>query len=123
MKNKLRKFFKSFLCVILSLVMLSTITLNAFATATSNKKEYIKDVKLVYAESLSEAKKNLPEGYKLLDSDLNKGTGSDNKVYFIYSTTENPDEAVTDIKMMNMKGGYVLSDYEEQLRDVKENVK
>ena len=123
MKNKLQKFFKSFLCVILSLAMLSTVTLNVFAEAEASKTEYIKDVKLIYAESLSEAKKNVPEGYKLLDSDLNKGTGSDNKVYFIYSTTENPDEAVTDIKMMNMKGGYVLSDYEEQLRDVKENVK
>ncbi|MBR5452015.1 MAG: hypothetical protein IKV36_03360, partial [Clostridia bacterium] len=123
MKNKLQKFFKSFLCVILSLAMLSTVTLNVFAEAEASKTEYIKDVKLIYAESLSEAKKNVPEGYKLLDSDLNKGTGSNNKVYFIYSTTENPDEAVTDIKMMNMKGGYVLSDYEEQLRDVKENVK
>lgn len=123
MKNKLQKFFKSFLCVILSLAMLSTITLNAFAEAEASKTEYIKDVKLIYAESLSEAEKNVPEGYKLLDSDLNKGTDSDNKVYFAYSTTEDPNEAVTDIKMMNMKGGYVLSDYEEQLRDVKENVK
>ena len=123
MKNKLQKFFKSVLCVILSLAMLSVLTVNVFAEAEASKTEYIKDVKLIYAESLSEAKKNVPEGYKLLDSDLNKGSGSDNKVYFVYSTTSNPDEAITDIKMMNMKGGFVLSDYEEQLKNVNEKVK
>ena len=103
--------------------MISTLVLNIFAADKESQTLYIKDVKLIYAESLSKAKENVPKGYILLEQNLNEGTDSDNKVYFAYSTTTNPDEAITDIKMMNMKGGYVLSDYEEQLRDVKENVK
>lgn len=84
---------------------------------------YAKDIKLIYADSIDEAKTYLPEGYRLLERDLNEGTDSDNRVYFAYSTTNDPDEAVTDIKMMNMKGGFVLSDYEEQIKNVKDNVK
>ena len=103
--------------------MFSLFSVNTFAVEGAKEKQYVKDVKLIYAESMSEAKKHVPEGYTLLEQDLNEGTDTDYKVYFAYSTTKNPDEAVTDIKMMNMKGGFVLSDYEEQMKNVNESVK
>ena len=111
------------ICVLIATVLLAGFSLNVFAEAEANKKLYIKDVKLIYAESEDEAKSYVPEGYTLVDNDLSAGADSDNVVYFAYSTTTNPDEAVTDIKMMNMKGGFVLSDYEEQMKNVKDNVK
>ena len=123
MKNKFRKFFKQILCVILSLAMLSGLAVNAVAEETETQTVYVKDVKLIYAESKSEAISQVPAGYKLLDNDLNKGADTDYQVYFAYTTTTDPSEAITDIKMMNMNGGFVLSDYEEQLQDVQENVK
>ena len=130
MEKRLRSILNSFLCLLLCAVMSSMLVLNVCAAEVkyeiapiSDEVLYIKDVQLICADSLEEAKKIVPAGYQLLENDLNMGTDSDNKVYFIYSTTKDPDEAVTDIKMMNMKGGYVMSDYEEQLRDVKENVR
>ena len=126
MKNKLQKVFNRILCIVLAIVMFSSFALQAFADEVSNKKQYIKDIKLIYAESKSEAKSLVPEGYTLLEHDLNEGTEyvyDVYEVYVAYSTTTNAEEAITDIKMMNMNGGFVLSDYEEQLKDVKENVK
>ena len=123
MKTASRNVFMRVVCILLALVMLSVCTLSVFAENEANAKLYVKDVKLIYAESLDEAKGFVPEGYTLLEYDLNKGADSDNMVYMAYSTTKNPEEAVTDIKMMNMKGGFVLSDYEEQIKNVNEKVK
>ncbi len=123
MKFKSHKTFTRSLCVILAVVMLAVFSLTTFAADSANGKQYIKDVKLIYAASLDKAKTSVPSGYTLLEEDLNDGTGEKNKVYIAYSTTSNPAEAATDIKMMNMKGGFVLSDYEEQLKNVNENVK
>ena len=123
MKIISRNIFKSVMCILLSVVMITVCTLSTLAADTENATRYVKDVKLIYAESLKEAKALVPEGYKLLEQDINKGADSDYNVYFVYSTTTDPDEAITDIKMMNMKGGFVLSDYEEQIKEVKENVK
>ena len=129
MEKRLRSILNSFLCLLLCAVMSSMLVLNVCAAEVkyeiapiSDEVLYIKDVQLIYADSLEEAKRIVPAGYQLLENDLNMGTDSDNKVYFIYSTTKDPDEAVTDIKMMNIKGGYVMSDYEEQLRMERERL-
>ena len=123
MKNKPRNIYTRILSLVLCVVMFSLLVLNVFASEQTVEKQYVKDVKLVYAESKDEAKKNVPDGYVFLDQNLNEGTDEDSQVYFVYSTTTDPNEAVTDIKMMNMKGGFVLSDYEEQMKDVNESVK
>jgi hypothetical protein len=62
----------------------------------------------------------------MLEEDLNQGAeviSSVDDVYLAYTTTTNPDEAITDIKMMNMKGGFVVSDYDTQIDNVGENIK
>ena len=123
MKNKPRNIYTRILSLVLCVVMFSLLVLNVFASEQTVEKQYVKDVKLVYAESKDEAKKRVPDGYEFLEYNLNEGTDEDTKVYLAYSTTTNPDEAVTDIKMMNMKGGFVLSDYEEQIKDINDNVK
>ena len=123
MKKSRFKILTRLLCFLLSALMFSLLSVNTFAAERTTEKLYIKDVKLIYADSKDAAKALVPAGYRLLEQDLNAGTDTDSNVYFVYSTTTNPDEAVTDIKMMNMKGGFVLSDYEEQMKDVNENVK
>lgn len=123
MKKHRTKICTRIIGLILTVVMLAMFSMSTFASKETTEKLYVKDVKLIYAESYDEAKSLVPEGYRLLEQDLNKGADADSMVYFAYSTTANPDEAATDIKMMNMKGGFVLSDYEEQMKDVKENVK
>ena len=114
------------LCVIMAVVMALSIPLSAISADTDSKPLYVKDVIFVYGDSLKDAKTNLPKGYTMLETDLNQGTAvvsAVNDVYLAYSTTTNPDEAITDIKMMNMNGGFVLSDYNEQIENVGINVR
>ena len=94
--------------------------------ANTEQKEYVKDVKFITGNSLEDAKKYLPEGYRMVETDLNQGAeivSSVDDVYLAYSVTTNPEEAITDIKMMNMKGGFVFSDYDEQINNVDQNIK
>ena len=91
-----------------------------------SEKQYVKDVKFITGDSLEDAKKNVPTGYKLVETDLNQGAAyitAVDDVYIAYSTTTNPDEAITDIKMMNMKGGFVVSDYDTKIDNMNQNIK
>ena len=86
--------------------------------AASNT-EYISEVKVFMAKEEADAKSALQsEGYTLLDCNLNQdaegGVGSKGKkaTYLGYKTTTNSAEAITDLAVMNMKGGYSTEDYE-----------
>ena len=89
-------------------------------------KTYISEVKIGMGETEEEAKKELEEeGYTILkdsgkNADLNKDAGSksslkrganDKIVYLGYKTTKDPEEAITDLAVMNMNGGYSIEDY------------
>lgn len=80
---------------------------------------YIKSVKLAQSGSKSKAKKLLEEaGYIFLDANLNEGTGEDG-VYLGYTTTTDPAEAIYDMKLMNMKGGFTLTSMKDALASQK----
>ena len=82
--------------------------------------EYISEVK-VYMGSYKDAEK---EGFTILKgddgkpADLNKGAGGglgskgEKAVYLGYKTTTDSKEAITDLALMNMKGGYSVQEYE-----------
>lgn len=126
MVKTLNSIFVKCLSVFLALIMFSISPLTVIANAQENEKKYVKDVIFIYGENLNDAKKQVPDGYTMLDTDLNQGAAylfAVDDVYLAYSTTTNPDEAITDIKMMNMNGGFVLSDYEEQIANVSDNIK
>ena len=87
--------------------------------------EYISEVKVGMDKTEQGATKELLEGgYTILSkdgkyADLNYEAGSDaalargqKKVYLGYKTTTNPNEAITDLAVMNMRGGYSIKDYE-----------
>ena len=104
------------------------------AVATPNKAapvmaasstKYISEVKVGMDKTeLGAVKELLEEGYTILSkdgqyADLNYEAGSDaafargqKKVYLGYKTTTNPSEAITDLAVMNMRGGYSVRDYE-----------
>ena len=66
----------------------------------------------------------LKDGYTILKennkyADLNDEAGSNNvfakgqkKVYLGYKTTSKSEEAIIDLAVMNMRGGYSVKDYE-----------
>lgn len=84
-------------------------------------KQYLKEVKMFYGDTAEEAKKDCEaEGYTFCQTNLNEGgptvdntggaIGAQLKrpignmgVYLGYKTTENPDNAITDLTLLDMK--------------------
>lgn len=102
---------------IMSLVLCLCILvqLHPFARATTGQSIlYLKDMKLIYAESVKEAEEKLPEGYILYRQDINDGTDSLG-VYLCYSTTTEESEAITDVRVMNENGNFNRGAFNEQM--------
>ena len=81
-----------------------------------------------YGKTADEAKQWLTDnGYEVLDKNLNEGAddtfSTKRAVYLGYKTTNDADEAITDMKLMNMKGGYSVQDYQMLLDEQKTNIK
>ena len=117
--------------VLISLVLVFTICFgtctNGFA-ATGSKGKYIKEVVISYGKTADEAKQWLTDnGYEVLDYNLNEGAddtfSTARAVYLGYTTTNDADEAITDMKLMNMKGGYSVQDYQMLLDEQKNTIK
>ena len=100
----------SLILTVLMLVMALPVT--AFA---AKNETYIKEIRISTASKADAAKKFLTDnGYTVVDVDLNQKTGKD-CVYIGYKTTTDPDEAITDIALMQMDGGYSITEYKALL--------
>ena len=122
----MRRAFKAVMSLVLAVVLAFSTCVNALAA--SNQVTYLKDVVLSYGKTADEAKAWLTEnGYEILDYDLNEGAddtfSTARAVYLGYTTTDNAEEAITDMRLMNMKGGYSVQDYQMLLEDQKANIK
>ena len=108
------------LSILMALLMLVTaLPITAFA---AKQETYIKEIRISTASTADAAKKWLTDnGYTVVDTDLNQKTGKD-YVYIGYKTTTNPDEAITDISLMQMDGGYSFSEYEALLEQKKQQI-
>ena len=100
---------------LLSLVIALNVPFQVFAAEKSVV--YVSEVMVGMGETAEEAKKALTDaGFTVLDRDLNEGAGSALKtekfVYLGYKTTADANEAITDLAVMNMNGGFSFSDYE-----------
>ncbi len=122
----MKKYFKAAISLVLALVL--TFTTCTGALAASSKKTYIKDMVISYGKTADEAKKWLTDnGYTVLNYDLNEGAddmfSTKRAVYIGYTTTEDPEEAITDMRLMNMKGGYSVQDYQMLLDEQKADIR
>ena len=98
------------------------------AQALANTPDYISEIKIGMGKKSADALAGL-EGYTVLKDgnnpiDLNKDAGVEQRglantgakgnktVYLGYKTTKNRKEAITDLALMNMNGGYSVKDYE-----------
>ena len=107
------------LAFMLALTIACTLPAQVFADSLP---EYISVVK-VYEGSCDKA---ASEGFKILSDekgnpiDLNQGSGSkeigakgNKKVYLGYKTTTDRNDAITDLALMNMRGGYDTAEYDK----------
>ncbi len=110
---------KILIALVLVLIIAGTLPAQVFADSLP---EYISAVK-VYEGNYNNAQ---AEGFKILSDengnpvDLNQGSGStsmgakgNKKVYLGYKTTTDRNEAITDLALMNMKGGYDVKEYDK----------
>ena len=108
------------LVIVLALLTAALLPAQVFADSLS---EYVSEVKIGMGKDAGEAKAAL-DGYTILSDDkgnpvdLNQGAGGgwgskgDKIVYLGYKTTTDEKDAITDLALMNMKGGYSVKDYE-----------
>ena len=116
-----------------AMIMLPPMQVMAAETEPVTATEYISEVRIGVGKTMEEAEKSL-EGYTILkngdnNADLNEkaggGMGSQGErvVLLGYKTTTDKSEAVTDLALMNMKGGYSVSDYEALMeKQMKEQI-
>ena len=112
----MKKMWQKFVALVLVIsTLLTALPINTFAQDAENGEVYIKSVQLARAETKEEAKSLLEdEGYIFLENNLNEGTGEDG-IWLGYTTTTNPEEAIYDLKLMNMNGGFTLTSMKEAL--------
>ena len=110
------------LSVMLAFLMAALPSLQIAAAESQNNVEYLAEIKIGVGKTAEEAEKAL-EGYTILKDgnnnvDLNQkagggiGSKGERVVYLGYKTTTDRAEAITDLAVMNMKGGYSVKDYE-----------
>ena len=96
-------------------MLLTTLTITASA---AREEEFLSDVALIYKDTVEEAKAAI-EGtdWKLWEQDLNPNADVvfDDGVYLIYKTSTNVEDAITDLRVMDMYGGYSTTNYKRQL--------
>lgn len=121
MKSKLSSKIIAFILVLATLITTLPLTVLAEEVdkveTTETPEVYIKSIKLVSAKTEAEARHELEtRGYVFLDQNLNAGT-DENGIWMGYTETTNPTEAIYDLKVMNMKGGFTLTSVADALRE------
>ena len=112
---------KSFVSIILVISMLLGSAVLAFAEV---EEVYLSELRIVYANSYDEAKQVLANSkfsdYQILNENLNSGTGEIG-VWLAYKTTTDIEDAITDISIMQMNGGYSEGNFQEMIKQSKED--
>ena len=112
----MKTYFKRILSLALIIALLFCSTVTVFA---AEDEEYLSDLRLIYADDYEEAEAILAdselEDYKLFNANLNENTGKTG-VWLAYLTTTDVDDAITDIAVMQMNGGYNEGNYQAMIQ-------
>ena len=112
------KITKRIISLMLTLCLLFLATVPTFA-AEEEEEEYLSDLRIVYADNLDEATSILEdadlEGYHVFNANLNANTGKKG-VWLAFQTSTNIEDAITDIAIMQMNGGYNEGNYQEMIK-------
>ncbi len=117
-ENRKLHFITASLCLLLVFALLFTDVGNAVAVTAENDSKYISEVQVFSGGSLAEAIKSCESaGYTAVKKNINRSNDSDSAddgIYIVgYKTTTDPDEAITDISLLQMNSGYQDCSYSE----------
>ena len=111
---------KKIIALVLTLTFLAILPIQTVAAAENNGM-YVSEVFVAYGKNADAAKKTLSDkGFIPVEGNLNEG----GKTYAMmgYKTTADPQQAITDLSVMNMNGGYSVTDYKHLLTQQKTNI-
>lgn len=116
------KFILTSLSLLLVVCFLTETPINIIERVSAAEKiVYLKEVKIFEAESEKEARSACEkEGFTFVGKDLNSGTGHA-YVYIGYKTTENREEALYKIALLDMNGGFQIRNYEEMYEEFRKS--
>ena len=125
-----KQILSAFLALTLAVTGIGASSISAAAAGgSSGKGKYISEVYFAYAKTEEEAVKWLTEnGYEPIkgNNDFNAGKTSvfdtDTAVAMGIKRTDKVDEAITDMAVINMTGGYNYPDYETLLKEKKAEI-
>ena len=109
----MKRLSKTLIALLIALLMATLLPVQVIADTP----DYISEIKVGVGKDAKEAKASL-NGFTILDCDLNQNAGGgsfskgERAVYMGYKTTKDSKDAITDLALMNMKGGYSPEDYE-----------
>ena len=115
-------------CLLVLALMLMTTAVAVSAEAETNSEKYVKDVFIAYGEDKAKAEQWLKDNGWEPMADLNEGksskaAGIKNAAAVLgIKRTNDPKEAITDMAVMNMKGGYSFDDYESLVAQKKTDI-
>ena len=101
----------------------------SLAASSKTEVSYIAETKLFIKKegSVADAKawcESQGNGWKVVEGDLNAGASGamtkEQGVFLCYRTTNDPNEAITDLAVMNERGNYSEGEYERLLKEQKE---
>ena len=111
---------KKIIALVLTLTFLAILPIQTVAAAEDGG-YYVSEVFVAYGKNADAAKKTLSDkGFIPVEGNLNEG----GKTYAMmgYKTTADPQQAITDLSVMNMNGGYSVTDYKHLLTQQKTNI-
>ena len=124
-----RPFLKKLISFSLAMITAFSASVATFgAAAADNSGKYVKDVYIAYGEKKEDAEAWLKKNGWEPIADLNEGksskaTGKHNAVAMMgIKRTSDPDEAITDMATMYMKGGYSFDDYDNLVAKKKKDI-
>ena len=89
--------------------------------SAADKVYYISDIQIFQAPDEGEAKRLCEsDGYICAPKNLNAGTGKD-AVFMGYKLTEDKRDAICDIELLHMNGGYQIKDYAQANADLEKS--
>lgn len=116
---------KKSLKYLVSIILIICLSVGSVTIVSADEPEvYISELRLIYAENYDTAKKVLGEtkfsDYNVLNYNLNSKTDKIG-VWLAYKTSTNIEDAITDIAVMQMDGGYNIGNYQEIIEKSKED--
>lgn len=104
--------------ILFSLVLTLTVIFTSMipASASGRRVSYLSELHLAEADTAEEAKQMLTDGgFTVIENNLNPE--GDKVVYLGYKTSNDVEDAITDISVMNMNGGFNITDYQAMLEE------